>query len=693
MMHHSDYQRGLHDVVTIAMESEAYASDRLPLMIQYDLEGIIAQTAVRCPIACTPIMICDLLQLDERCQPPFEVRISYRDDYVERSFVKYERIGLPAGSFVHLSTYIRDEHCEWELPRQYPLREHQVLIVSSDANFDNRHDASDGGREAQPDLLHGQESDTVDFMQDPDIRSRRHRMLGGNDEDTSLMQVGLPAHDLVTRYMENLELQYDAIEVAVWYHPLVLMGQKATFVRWATFLIGYPGGPFVRGIWSRALGRGPCYVYPVRPMPEQGGRAGPQFIVTNFVGENLLPILVIYRGDEGNSRTFTYIFDVRQWPTMMEIFDAVIPDHGCVWDSDCVLIMGPFDDERSYTWNMRVELYEGAYLRLHENARDIQHHVWQDDGGTTCGTETHTDSASDSERGEATSSSHSSTSRTAVEGDHLHADDEVEGETGGSPLWMMQFAWELEMAIDEEEFLAGAEEVHLASMEKARYRDLLHLDGHLPGEIDVMRNFLHEIFPCDGLKVFTVHLWLMEHEITAFARVVPLFQGKSMTKAVIQELGPTLDSSSFWVTAAKPMPPPLSLRTCPIDLVVLNSKQRAEEFRIYLIDILFRGLPKRVAVAYRRGERLLDMIRKCDLAEACDPTKHHCILSRTDDEGKREWELMDEVDEVHGSSFELGFKPPKMQKWCEYDETTMMQLQTVGVMTAPSQVVDAYIEE
>ena len=100
-----------------------------------------------------------------------------------------------------------------------------------------------------------------------------------------------------------------------------------------------------------------------------------------------------------------------------------------------------------------------------------------------------------------------------------------------------------------------------------------------------------------------------------------------------------------------------------------------------------------MAVAYRRGERLLDMIRKCDLAEACDPTKHHCILSRTDDEGKREWELMDEVDEVHGSSFELGFKPPKMQKWCEYDETTMMQLQTVGVMTAPSQVVDAYIEE
>ncbi|CAK9069215.1 unnamed protein product [Durusdinium trenchii] len=693
MMHHADPQRGLHDVVTIAMESEAYASDRLPLMIQYDLEGIIVQTAVRCPIACTPIMICDLLQLDERCQPPYEVRISYRDDYVERFFVKYERIGLPAGSFVHLSTYIRDEQCEWELPQQYPLREHQVLILASDANFDNRHDVSDGGREAQLDLPHGQESDTVDFMQDPDIRSTRHRKLGGNDEDTSLMQVGLPAHDLVTRYMENLELQYDAIEVAVWYHPLVLMGQKATFVRWATFLIGYPGGPFVRGIWSRALGRGPCYVYPVRPMPEQGGRAGPQFIVTNFVGENVLPALVIYRGDEGNSRTFTYIFDVRQWPTMMEIFDAVIPDHGCVWDSDCVLVMGPFDAERAYTWNMRVELYEGAYLRLRETARDIPPHVWQDDGGTTCGTETHTDSASDSERGEATSSSHSSTSRTAVEGDHLNADEEVEGETGGSPLWMMQFAWELEMAKDEEDFLAGAEEVHLASMEKARYRDLLHLDGHLQGEGDVMRNFLREIFPCDGLKVFTVHLWLLEHEITAFARVVPLFQGKSMTKAVIHELGPISDSSSFWVTAAKPMPPPLSLRICPIDLVVLNSKQRAEGLRIYLIDILFRRLPKRVAVAYRRGERLLDIVRKCDLAEACDPTKHHCILSRTDDEGKREWELPDEVDEVHGSSFELGFMPPKKQKWCEHDETTMMQLQTAGVLTTPSQVVDAYMEE
>ena len=693
MMHHVDHHRGLHDVVTIALEPEAYASDRLPLMIQYDLEGIIVQTAVRCPIACTPIMICELLQLDERCQSPFEVRVSYRDDYVERIFVKFDRVGLPAGSFIYLHTYVNEEQCESELPQQYPLREHQVLVVQSETN-DNGHDETEGGGEVHSGLPHEQEYDAIDFMQDPDIQRMQLRMAEEKDEDTSLMQVGLPAHDLVTRYMENVEVQYDAIEVAVWYHPLVLMGQKATFVRWANFMIGFPGGPFVRGIWSRALGRGPCYVYPVRPMPEQGGRAGPQFIVTNFEGENVLPTLMTYRGDGGSSRTFTYIFEVRQWPTMMEIFDAVIPDHGCVWDSDCVLIVGPFDDERAYTWNMRVMLYEGAYLRLYETPRDGIQYVMQEDGGSTCdGTATHSDSVSDSEGSDVTSSSSSPRSRAAVEGDDSNVDyDQVEGETGGSPLWMMQLAWELDMAKDEEDFLAGAEEVHMAAMEEAGYSDLMYLDGHLQEEGDVVRNFLQQIRPCEGLKVFTVHLWLLEHEIAAIARIVPLFHDKSMTQAVLRELGYPSNAQPFWVTVAKPMPPPLSLRVCPIDLVALTSQQRSELLRVYLIDVLFRGLPKRVAVAHRRNERLLDIVRKCGLTEACTPAKYRCILSKSDDKGTRKWGLLDEVDEVHGSSFELEFLSPEREQECEQDVTSMMQMLTTDLVATPSQRIQAYID-
>ena len=660
MMHHADHHRGPHDVVVIALEQEAYASDRLPLVVQHDIDGILVQTAVKCPIACTPILVCELLQLDARCQDPSEVSVYFRNGNVERTFVQDERIGLPMGAYVQLSTTIRSDRCADVVIFQHPLREHQTMILPGDA--------------PQDDDFRGQTHEGISLA-----RGTSGRREEEEEETSVLMQVGPPEPDLVVRYIESLGAHVQAVEIAAWFHPQDYVGRTANLVRRAHFYAGLPGGPFVRGMWAQALDNGLGYVYPVRPMPETAGTMAPHFIVANFEGENLIPTLVRFFDDGGGMNTFTFVFTVREWPTMLEVFDLVVPGHGCVWDSDCALVMGPYEHERVYTWNMRVGLYEGAYLRLHEAARQIPAYVLNSDGGSTCdGSSTISDVASDTESDEATAQSTVSSPNAPDEGDD--DDSSVMFESLRSSISLMQYEWEFEMAQDEADFLEGVRALPGAPLGAGRYPEMLHLQTQLRYETDIVQSYLRRYALVHEMSTFTVHVWLVEYEIAAFARVVPIAATRSMTESMQRELQQGGGSDSFWITAADPMPLPLSLRICPLDLVVLSTRQKTAEQRIYVIDILFRSMPRRVAMIYQQDERLQDLVRRAGLQEACMPTRHRCILAKTLASGVKVWQLQEIVDELHGTSFELRFEASRESVFCMLEETAMMQVSSTSAI-------------
>ncbi|CAK9030208.1 unnamed protein product [Durusdinium trenchii] len=378
---------------------------------------------------------------------------------------------------------------------------------------------------------------------------------------------------------------------------------------------------------------------------------------------------------ETDRKLFTFVFQVRRWPTVLEVFDMTIPAHGCVWDSDCSIRMGPYTDERNLVWDMQVVMYEGAYLRLQEYRRDEIAVPVALDPQTTCG-ETESGSSSDG------SDSWTSDSTSDVPENNLNATGDTEEHGEGTELQqyefsLMQYEWELEMAKDEADFLAGVRALPGASFDEVRYPEMLHLtvqkeigDGLA---IDVFQRYLRIHCPVHELSTFTVHVWIVDHEIAAFARVLPLFAGRSMTDSMRRELQHVDESESFWISALDPMPLPLSLRICPLDLVVLSAKQKKDHKRIYVVDILFRSLPRRVALIYHCGERLQDLVRRAGLQEACTPRRHHCTLSKTTTFQVKVWQLHEIVDERHGTSFELRFHDKKEAEICTPEETALMQ--------------------
>ena len=636
VMFHVEHDRGMHDTVVLAMDHETFVSDRIHLVIQYARDGTLVQDALRCPVACSPVMICVALGLGEQCQDPQRVRAYFRLEQTERVFWNYERIGLPNGAFVHLSLHSDEEGCVVEPLPQLPLREHEMLL--------------------RPETDH-------------------HNTVWELETDQlNMMQVSPPTPDLVTRYIAEFGAFDDTIGIVSWLHMDVVAGRTASIWQRARYSHRFPGGLFIRGLWDRALRLQSCHVFPVRPAPVFAEGPVPNFIVTNFEGDNFIPALLMYV-TETDRKLFTFVFQVRRWPTVLEVFDMTIPAHGCVWDSDCSIRMGPYTDERNLVWDMQVVMYEGAYLRLQEYRRDEIAVPVALDPQTTCG-ETESGSSSDG------SDSWTSDSTSDVPENNLNATGDTEEHGEGTELQqyefsLMQYEWELEMAKDEADFLAGVRALPGASFDEVRYPEMLHLtvqkeigDGLA---IDVFQRYLRIHCPVHELSTFTVHVWIVDHEIAAFARVLPLFAGRSMTDSMRRELQHVDESESFWISALDPMPLPLSLRICPLDLVVLSAKQKKDHKRIYVVDILFRSLPRRVALIYHCGERLQDLVRRAGLQEACTPRRHHCTLSKTTTFQVKVWQLHEIVDERHGTSFELRFHDKKEAEICTPEETALMQ--------------------
>ena len=131
----------------------------------------------------------------------------------------------------------------------------------------------------------------------------------------------------------------------------------------------------------------------------------------------------------------------------------------------------------------------------------------------------------------------------------------------------------------------------------------------------------------------------------------------------------------MWGALASPQPLPLNLRIMPIDMILLTDQQRRNGDRIYLVDILFLQLPRRVALLYRTRETLENLVERAGLTEVCHAPMQHCVLVKEAEGKNYHWELHQVVDQRHATTFRLEIRRALQEKECktEVDRVSMMQ--------------------
>ena len=222
----------------------------------------------------------------------------------------------------------------------------------------------------------------------------------------------------------------------------------------------------------------------------------------------------------------------------------------------------------------------------------------------------------------------------------------------------MQLPWMAEMESDELEFQEAARRLYRFEhlFPDGRLRELYQIKQDAENDEDLVRQFLAEHFELPGTRVFTVYAWIVAHEVAAYARIIPLQIGRSMTQSLLRELADIEEAQPFWIMSVDPVMAPLSLRIFPLDLIILTQPQLHARVRIYLIDILYARLPKRVATLYKKDETFRDLTRRLGLESICDRTVNRCVLMARTEEGDVEWGMQDVVDQNHGSHFVLEFR-------------------------------------
>ena len=121
----------------------------------------------------------------------------------------------------------------------------------------------------------------------------------------------------------------------------------------------------------------------------------------------------------------------------------------------------------------------------------------------------------------------------------------------------------------------------------------------------------------DPERVFTIYTWLVVEEVATFARICASVPGHSLTRAFRLEWQDLHEAFPVYLVQAMPQPPPLTLRTMPVDLVGLLRMQKQKGERVFLLDILYLSQPRRVAVIYRTGECLKHLVARIGLSLSC----------------------------------------------------------------------------
>lgn len=253
----------------------------------------------------------------------------------------------------------------------------------------------------------------------------------------------------------------------------------------------------------------------------------------------------------------------------------------------------------------------------------------------------------------------------------------------GDETYMMQTAWIAAIQEDEDEFLRAADAlVQAGGAGESRYPAMLMLDSADPGRTDVVRHYLRDHFPIEDKPIFTIHVWAVGFEIATSARVTAMQQHQSYTASLLNDWADWVEKMPLWLFAVDPQPSPVHLRLMPIDMVMLSQVQKLDGSKVYLVDILYLGMPKRVAVLYQHGDTVLHLLRKAGLAEACDGRRHVCLF-KEQGLASRIWLLHERVDMPHGSCFVIEFVLQDRLS-CNADSVSLMQLPRDGQVGASS---------
>ena len=201
-------------------------------------------------------------------------------------------------------------------------------------------------------------------------------------------------------------------------------------------------------------------------------------------------------------------------------------------------------------------------------------------------------------------------------------------------------------------------------------------------QTDVIRVYLLALKPMHHFPVHSVTTWMGTETVVLTPRLCAYTEGSSFTRAFLQEWQDFEEEEPFTVALVHPEVPPLSLKVSSLNLMSLTRMQSRANKRLYLFDILFRGIPRRSAVLAMKGDTLFMLVQKLGISHLCGPERYWCVLQQYDND--KEWGLFDVIEEPHATSFKLLFreftslscsKGSRSQE-ASSDQTSLMQRMT-----------------
>ena len=253
-------------------------------------------------------------------------------------------------------------------------------------------------------------------------------------------------------------------------------------------------------------------------------------------------------------------------------------------------------------------------------------------------------------------------------------------------VMMMMLPWQQDFEEEEEDFRRALGLSRQADLQEET-GILIHAEHD---QTDPLRTYMVESAQADPERVFTIYTWLVVEEVATFARICASVPGHSLTRAFRLEWQDLHEAFPVYLVQAMPQPPPLTLRTMPVDLVGLLRMQKQKGERVFLLDILYLSQPRRVAVIYRTGECLKHLVARIGLREVCRPGLYQCDLNI---EGTEMWWTMEEViEKPHATSFQLHLRSDVRQR-CVAGLQSVSLMQSSAVLAQSRSPLHRYVSD
>ena len=98
----------------------------------------------------------------------------------------------------------------------------------------------------------------------------------------------------------------------------------------------------------------------------------------------------------------------------------------------------------------------------------------------------------------------------------------------------------------------------------------------------------------------------------------------------------------------------------------LTESQKENGQRLFVIDLRFASLPKRIAVLVDPGDTVRHIAVKMQCSHLCSADRYRCTMEQGDATNTRTWNYFDVIEEPHASHFQFLFSP--IQRVCAHDQ-------------------------